>query len=157
MFGYFQSAASSTTEKTAKTSSAMEDSGKGSERDEVEVVSPPSLGGPKVDDDSSTEAILSATTNSVLRAETSYPCTGLSPDVPEPRVRNYPVTLHSVASQRLPWETRVRAGRLSLHAVESTTAGAQARGCTTMVDQPGDTCDACCAVKFSRAYRGETG
>lgn len=131
-----------------------EDSGKGAESDEVEVVSPPFPGGPEADDGSGAEDILSAT-NSRLRVENPNPCAGLSPEVSDPSVRNYPATLHGVVTQRVSWEARIGAGRLSLHAVASTVGGVQRPGCSVTVDQSGGTCDACAAVKFTQAYRGE--
>ncbi|CAN0590266.1 unnamed protein product, partial [Laminaria digitata] len=75
------------------------------------------------------------------------------PDVSEPAVKIYPVTLHGVANQHLSWETRIGAGRLSLHAVESATANIQTRGCAMTVNQPGGTCDACVNLRFTRQYR----
>ena len=48
-----------------ETSLAMEDSGKGSERDEIEVISTSPIGPEADEEDSSTESILSAVTNSV--------------------------------------------------------------------------------------------
>ena len=56
------------------------------------------------------------------------------------------MSLHGVVSHLLSLETRVRAGRLSRHALENSAAGAQTRGCAMTVDQPGVTCDACVAV-----------
>ena len=60
-----------------ETSLAMEESGKGSERDEIEVISTSPIGPEADEEDSSTESILSAVTNSVPPTETSCPGTGL--------------------------------------------------------------------------------
>ena len=56
------------------------------------------------------------------------------------------MSLHGVVSHLLSLETRVRAGRLSRHALENSAAGAQTRGCAMRVDQLGETWDACVAM-----------
>ena len=83
-------------------------------------------------------------------------CVGIRPEIREPAVHHYPAILHSVGALGVTWEARVRSNSIFLHAVETMSRGVSSPGCEVTVQEKGETCSPCRAIKFTKAYRGET-
>ena len=90
--------------------------------------------------------------------ETPHYCAGTAPEVREPVLQHYHLTVHGIGSQAtaVAWEVRVRKNRIALHALATTSRGIFSPGCTVTVEQPGQTCRPCTEIKYGKAYRGES-
>lgn len=102
----------------------------------------------------STDGVLTTTSKG---NEGSFDCEGLTPNVPQPLVKTYPMTLHvaSTGQQTPPGEVRVGRQGSSLFAVPTSARGFERPGCTKTVDQRGGTCAPCAGIAHKQAYRGE--
>ena len=90
--------------------------------------------------------------------ETPHYCVETAPEVREPVLQYYPLTVHGIISQAtaVAWEVRVRKTRIALHALATTSRVIFSPGCTVTVEQPGQTCRPCTEIKYGKAYRGES-
>lgn len=115
--------------------------------DEFEVITPPSGAEAGADNGSCAEEMPSATT-STSPAVIPSRCVGFASDIPDPLVRNYPATAHSLRDLNVRWQARIRGGAVSLHAERSTHRGFSTPGCPLTVDEEGGTCVQCSGIQY---------